>query len=151
MSISGLYLSKSLVIPAASDGFVIRVTNQPTIEEGNNEKRRADAEYVDILSGAGVSAEKILQTLLKRKDLVSLMRLLAANQYDVVTPLELDPEMNLIDNEAIKTIETKSGDRVVALASVRPKGAKWGKKPGGQGASSRIHLRSGRSSQGCSR
>ena len=133
VSISGLYLNKTLVIPAASEGPVIRVTNQPTAEEGNNDRKRADAEYVNIFPSDGVSTKKILQTFLERKDLVSLKRLLAANQYDVVTPLELDPEMDSIgispNKDAVKSIGTKSGERIVALASVRPKGEKWGEKP----------------------
>lgn len=134
--------NKTLVIPAKPDGLGFKVTWDGLPENGDR-YNMAEVEYLDILSTDGASKQEILQNMLTQKSLVTLKQLLAANEYDLAAPLKLNSGINssgvhkrgnwvndrFQGGIAIEKIETRSGERVIALATVRPKGAKWKDNP----------------------
>lgn len=136
------FINKTLVVPVKPDGFGIRVkASEPVApekrppgetrserslrldraDEENSRRRRATSvEYVDILASNGASPKAIAKTLLQRKDLLSLRKLLAANTFDAINPLALKENY-----KNIRRIKTRHGERIFAAATFRPKSAKW--------------------------
>ncbi|MEO1529180.1 MAG: M56 family metallopeptidase [Planctomycetota bacterium] len=119
------WLNKTLVVPAQADGYGFRVTaTEPTEQENARGRwKAATVEYTDIFTDAASSPATVLRELVERSDLLSLRKLLAANEFDAFEPVKMLAECNrteLRNRSATELVRTTSGDRIVALASVRP-------------------------------
>lgn len=122
-------------IPTWEDGGVVRIV--PKAEPPKpGALRKADAEYVDLKMLTDQSTAKMLERLVAEPNVVVLKQLLVASGFDEAEPLELKPDRNAFtiytgDKRPIERVPTPAGERVIVLASVRPKGATWKDRPGG--------------------
>lgn len=121
-------------VPVVDDGGVIRLT-LPKSKLLHGTYQTATADYVNPKEVFEKSRRELFNQFLDAPSVVLLRQLLSAAEFDSVEPLTLEGEWNLLGKPhatshiAVARVPTRWGERVVAIAGVRPKGATWVTKP----------------------
>lgn len=119
-----------IAMPLKDDGRVIVVTPKGE-KPPRPQLQRVSVRLVDAASLFKISKQDLLNALVEEPSLVMLRQLLAQNGFDAAEPLEFKSERNwagYVGDRDRSPVMPVSGS-VVALCSVRPKGAEWKERP----------------------